>query len=190
MKLAGLSLRVVGPAPRPAAQPEADLAPVRLAEAFTGQLSAERPTNRSECADGPRPCPWISCRFNLFLDVRSDGVIKYNFPGKEPEDALTSCALDIAGDGPRTLDAVAGIMGMSKERARQIEVSALAKLSGEFDVRDVLDEDAAERYAASLDSTELHTRAVVNAEDLEWIAILRESDPTLREADAIADAGL
>jgi DNA-directed RNA polymerase sigma subunit (sigma70/sigma32) len=41
---------------------------------------------------------------------------------------LASCALDMSDDGPRTLDQVAALMGMSKERARQLEASAFAKL--------------------------------------------------------------
>jgi hypothetical protein len=47
-----------------------------------------RPTNRSECKDGPRPCPWISCRHHLYLDVDDEtGAIKVNFPGLERRDA-------------------------------------------------------------------------------------------------------
>jgi hypothetical protein len=88
----------------------------------------ERPRNRSQCIDGPRPCPWVGCKFNLFLDVRADGVLRLNFPGQEIEELLNSCALDLAEHGPRTLEQVALIMGMSKERARQLEDSAFTKL--------------------------------------------------------------
>jgi DNA-directed RNA polymerase sigma subunit (sigma70/sigma32) len=45
---------------------------------------------------------------------------------------MASCALDLAGDGPRTLDSVAGLMGMSKERARQIEAAAMRKVRKAF----------------------------------------------------------
>lgn len=89
----------------------------------------EPPRSRSQCTEGPRPCPFVSCRYNLYLDVRSDGVLRFNFPDREPQELVASCALDLAADGPRTLDQIAGLMGMSKERARQIEVAALAKLS-------------------------------------------------------------
>ena len=87
-----------------------------------------RPKTREECKNVPRPCPYVTCRYNLYLDIRGDGVLRINFPDREPEEMLASCSLDLAEDGPRTLDSVAGLMGMSKERARQIEASAMQKL--------------------------------------------------------------
>lgn len=91
-------------------------------------ISNRRPPNRSFCHDGPRPCPYVSCRYHLYLDVRGDGVMRLNFPDRDPEELMASCALDMAEDGPRTLDSIAALMGMSKERARQLEASALVKL--------------------------------------------------------------
>ena len=88
----------------------------------------ERPKKRSQCSDGPRPCPWVSCKYNLFLDVRADGVVRLNFPSQEINELLNSCSLDLAEHGPRTLEQVALIMGMSKERARQLEDSAFTKI--------------------------------------------------------------
>lgn len=91
-----------------------------------------RPQTRAECADVPRPCPYVSCRHNLYLDVRSDGVLRINFPDREPDEMIASCVLDIAGDGPRTLDTIAGLMGMSKERARQLEHKAFRSVRARF----------------------------------------------------------
>ena len=97
---------------------------------FPAKKSAltERPAHRDECASIPRPCPFVSCRHHLYLDVRADGSIKLNFPDKEPDELTVTCSLDLAEDGPRTLDAIAAMMGMSKERARQIESEAFDKL--------------------------------------------------------------
>lgn len=91
-------------------------------------IPEEKPVTRGHCAEAVRPCPWVSCRFHLYLDVRADGVLRVNFPDREPDEMMASCALDLATDGPRTLEQVAGLMGMSKERARQIEEGALVKL--------------------------------------------------------------
>lgn len=96
--------------------------------ATNGPSAETRPTKRSECAAVPRPCPFVSCRHHLYLDVRVDGSLKLNFPNKEPDELAVSCSLDLADDGPRTLDAIAAVMGMSKERARQIESEAFDKL--------------------------------------------------------------
>lgn len=91
-------------------------------------IPKEMPRTRGDCKEAVRPCPWVRCRFHLYLDVRADRVVRVNFADREPTDMLATCALDLAEDGPRTLEQVAGLMGMSKERARQIEEGALVKL--------------------------------------------------------------
>lgn len=40
-----------------------------------------RPVTRGDCRDVPRPCPWVSCRFNLLLDVQPNGTIAFNATG-------------------------------------------------------------------------------------------------------------
>ncbi len=113
--------------PLPVIQPEPNL--VVFSDEDDLVLSeGDRPRLRSQCVDGPRPCPWVSCRYNLFLDIRSDGILRFNFPEKEPHEVFQSCALDLAEDGLRTLEQVALLMGMSKERARQIEEVAFSKI--------------------------------------------------------------
>ena len=40
-----------------------------------------KPATRAECAEGARPCPYVSCQHHLFLDVSSrTGAIKLNRP--------------------------------------------------------------------------------------------------------------
>lgn len=91
----------------------------------------ERPRTRGECIDGPRPCPWVSCRYHLYVDAQPSGTLKLNFPGVSP-DALDrlhdSCALDVADRGHSTLEVVAVALNLTRERVRQVEVSALRKL--------------------------------------------------------------
>jgi hypothetical protein len=97
-----------------------------------------KPTSRSQCEGGVRPCPWVSCRYNLYLDVRADGILRLNFPDREPEEMITSCALDLAEDGPRTLDQVATLMGISRERARQIEENAMQQIRRDWHSEELL----------------------------------------------------
>lgn len=88
-----------------------------------------KPRTRAECVDGLRPCPFVSCRYHLFIDVSDKtGAIKLNFPDLEVEEMIESCALDVADRGGATLEQVGAIMNLTRERIRQLEVNALAKL--------------------------------------------------------------
>lgn len=74
-----------------------------------------RPVTRGDCESGPRPCVQTWCRHNL----------------------ATACVLDIAEAGTLKLHEVAALLGMSRERVRQIEEIALGKLEKRLD-RDML----------------------------------------------------
>jgi hypothetical protein len=90
-----------------------------------------RPRTRAECVSGPRPCPFVSCRHHLYLEVdQRNGAIKLNHPDKEPGELEHSCALDVADseqDG-RTLDQISKAINVTRERVRQIELNILTKL--------------------------------------------------------------
>jgi hypothetical protein len=65
----------------------------------------------------------------LYLDVNErTGSIKFNFPGVEVEDMTESCALDVAERGDHHQEEVAKLMNITRERVRQIELSAKRKL--------------------------------------------------------------
>jgi len=104
----------------------------------------ERPRMRSECSDAPRPCPYVSCKHHLFLDVSArTGAIKLNFPDLEVWEMTETCALDVADRGGTTLEEVGAIMNLTRERIRQVEVKGLAKLAALRDMtslRDYVDE--------------------------------------------------
>jgi hypothetical protein len=103
-----------------------------------------KPRTRVECVDGPRPCPYVSCQHHLYLDVSSrTGAIKLNFPDLEVWEMNETCALDVADRGGTTLEDVGAIMNLTRERIRQVEVKALAKLEALKDMmalRDYVDE--------------------------------------------------
>ena len=92
-------------------------------------LDGLRPKSRADCVDGPRPCPWVSCKYHLYLDISpKTGSIKLNFPDIEPWEMVESCVLDIADRGPVTLEDVGRIMNLTRERIRQLEASASDKV--------------------------------------------------------------
>lgn len=93
-----------------------------------------RPLTRGECVNGPRPCPFVSCKHHLYLTVNQYGSIKLSFPDIPPDrmDLMEeTCALDVAdnvaGDS-MPLEEVGARLGMTLERARQIQELGLHKL--------------------------------------------------------------
>jgi hypothetical protein len=98
-------------------------------EEIVREVEAARPRTRADCAQGPRPCMFISCKHHLYLDVNpATGTIKLNFPDKEIWEMAETCALDVADRGGITLEEVGAIMNLTRERIRQVETRGLLKL--------------------------------------------------------------
>lgn len=97
-------------------------------------FDTELPTTRSECPT-VRPCPFVSCRYHLYLEVTPRGSIKFNFHGRKPWELGESCALDIAEENydGLPLSQIGHHLGLTRERIRQIEVSAFEKIRKETD---------------------------------------------------------
>jgi hypothetical protein len=92
-----------------------------------------RPSTRGECENEIRPCPWVMCKYHLYLDVGDTGSIKFNFPDLEPHEMRVSCSLDVANQGGATLNEIGDIMNLSRERIRQLEVKIVDKLRDRSD---------------------------------------------------------
>jgi hypothetical protein len=94
-----------------------------------------RPASRGDCAEMERPCPFVGCKYHLYIDVHPvRGSIKVNFPDVEVWEMTETCALDIADRGGITLEDVGQIMNLTRERVRQLETAGLARLQGMDDV--------------------------------------------------------
>lgn len=93
-------------------------------------LPIERPKKRSECPS-ERPCPYVSCRYHLYLDITDAGSIKFNFPDKELSELEETCALDVAESNREgiQLQRVGEFLNVTRERVRQIEAEAKLRLS-------------------------------------------------------------
>lgn len=91
-----------------------------------------RPLKRSDCENESRPCPYVACRWNLFLEVKETGSILGSEKQMFGEGVGGECALDyIDKYGQMTLEQVGEAFGITRERARQIIDEALKKvLSG------------------------------------------------------------
>lgn len=85
-------------------------------------LNCARPRTRGDCADGPRPCPWVACRFHLAVSIWGATV------RLRPDwEQLPTCALDLAEKGGLTLREVGAVLGVTRQAAQQIESRALVR---------------------------------------------------------------
>lgn len=88
-----------------------------------------KPQSRADCKDMERPCPFVSCKYHLYIDVHPvRGAIKLNFPDIEVWEMTETCSLDVADRSGITLEEVGEIMNLTRERVRQVETAGLAKL--------------------------------------------------------------
>jgi len=136
----------------------------------------ERPKARADCVGAARPCPFVSCRYHLYLDVVRSGNVLINRPELEgPEGLDHSCVLDLADAGSYSLEDTGKILNITRERVRQIEVKALR----------LMREDALERNPALVDF--VPESALVRQE---WKRTPRRTESLRRrlgEPDRVAD---
>lgn len=85
----------------------------------------KRPRTRGECVEGPRPCPWVSCRYHLAIDLTRAGKVRVDTRGQKMPH---TCALDVAAEGEHTIAEVGAVIGMTRMGATRIEKAALRKL--------------------------------------------------------------
>ncbi|MFU8807385.1 MAG: sigma factor-like helix-turn-helix DNA-binding protein [Bradymonadaceae bacterium] len=106
----------------------------REVEDILEHVEGIRPQDRSECRTAERPCPYVSCKYHLYLDVNPHtGSIKLNFPGLEVWELSETCSLDVADRGGITLEEVGELLNLTRERIRQVEATGLEKLRDEYD---------------------------------------------------------
>jgi hypothetical protein len=155
---------------------------------------AERPRTRAECAQGMRPCPFVSCKHHLYLDVSAKtGAIKLNFPDLEVWDMTETCALDVADRGGTTLEEVGAIMNLTRERIRQVEVKGLAKLEALREMsalRDYVDEGPVGKRRLPVVTRDEHEEEVdeTEEEDIDEDDE-RAASATPNETDSDSDSG-
>lgn len=99
---------------------------------------------------GPRPCPYILCKHHLGTEISTRDGMGFTIDESGPlvryptqhDGTIESCSLDVAARGGATLEEIAAVTAITRERVRQVEERALAKVrvstGDEFD----LDDDA------------------------------------------------
>ena len=101
---------------------------MRIAALLFPERGYWRPLTRGDCSQVPRPCPYVGCKYHLYLDVQDSGNLRLGFDG-EPWEMAESCALDVADNNPDgiTLEETGKILGLTRERVRQLEGATAAK---------------------------------------------------------------
>lgn len=99
------------------------------ADQIMSEMEHLRPKSRQDCRVGDRPCPFVSCKYHLYLDVNPHtGSIKLNFPDLAVWELAETCSLDVADRGGITLEEVGELLNLTRERIRQVEATGLEKL--------------------------------------------------------------
>jgi len=105
-----------------------------------------RPATRADCLTGgmnaERPCPYVGCVWNLALDVMPNGTLHFNAPvtfhDGDPipevhiEQMPDTCVLDVCEREGETLEGIGAYYGVTRERIRQIETTALRMRRDQF----------------------------------------------------------
>lgn len=107
----------------------------------------KRPRTLGECVTGP--CPWVSCKYNVFLDYTPNpdptkpGFITMNFPGRQVWELEHTCAMQIAVKAEQlgetlTTEEIAEVMNLTSERLRQLTRESLSGLAKIIDPRNLV----------------------------------------------------
>lgn len=98
-------------------------------------IEKNKPKTRADCKDSIKPCPFVSCQYHLYLDVTERGGLVIYYPSLDPDQMPEQCILDIAEkNGGITLEDIADLMNLTRERVRQLEDGALEKLKNNKEI--------------------------------------------------------
>ncbi len=82
----------------------------------------KKPVVRADCIDESRPCPWLSCKYHVITAWHRLTLLKMS--DREIENLIytlpATCILDVADQGGATLKEIADVMGITRERVRQL----------------------------------------------------------------------
>jgi hypothetical protein len=102
-------------------------------EKIKASIDLIKPRTYDDCLDAgwgtkENPCPFFSCKNNLFLDITEDGEIKYIHKKKDFDQIQETCLNRAIENGPLDFKQISELIGVVRERARQIKNEAKEKI--------------------------------------------------------------
>ena len=111
-----------------------DNKPITDAELATAdRVLALKPSRRSACVDGIRPCPWVTCRYHAWTDLYCQN--RNLRPSPTWGNPNVTCVLDWCRTS-RTLEEVGRLLNVSREFIRRVEARAFARMRRDDKLRD------------------------------------------------------
>ena len=87
------------------------------------------PLTRAECPAATEPCGHVLCRHHLWVDDRRTCTgSPRSVQSQAWGDPRQTCSLRVAELGPQTMEIVGVVLGLSRERVRQLEVAAIEQV--------------------------------------------------------------
>jgi len=125
---------LTGDEPVPGDAPMREARPPSISEVL-GALDQEAPRIRADCIDGPRPCPWVRCRWHALWVIKPREALLLAHHTDEQiirmlSEMKYSCVLDVCDLGEATLELTGEVLHTTRERVRQIEECEKTTSSG------------------------------------------------------------
>ena len=98
-------------------------------KAICKEKAVSPPKVYGDCKNHPEPCPWIRCRYHMIWDRWQQIKLKGNAEIAQILSSMpVTCCLDYA-KRDHSLEEVGKVLGITKERVRQIQDKALRKIN-------------------------------------------------------------
>ena len=156
------------------------------------EIEGSRPKTRADCVNGPRPCNFVSCKHNLYLDVNPEtGSIKLNFPDKEIWELEETCALDVAEKGGITLEEVGALVDEAHMRGRMVSAHVRGERSSAVAARAGVDSIEHATYASDDTLKAIRDQGLTLVPGLRYLYSIIENGPRFGiTEDVIGPSGL
>lgn len=91
------------------------------------KMLSAKPKTRADCPPANEPCPYLNCRYHLWVDVTRKGEVRESRVFGDLEHTCALNEVDKVGSDKSTLETVSQAMHCSRQRIDQLVQEALKK---------------------------------------------------------------